>query len=342
MLTVVCLTASIYGWERIFVEYNLARITFFISVDSTNADLYAERMRYDGLYGPIKYANNDVEKHIELGGKDPNVHFSRGMEYYSSNKLEAIKYFTNAITFGRDVYVLRGSLYLETRQYNLAILDFKKALELNPSEEARYFLAVCYSILGQYDQSINLFLKGRHYYYVVEQLILLDKLKEAIIYQDSVPKYLSGLINYKIGNYKPAKLFLELSLKNDSMHYMSEYVLGKIYLREGSKNKALQHLERSMQKGFGFFDILSEDDDYSKLQADDKYIALVSKYHKVKTDDIQNKMNKVLKKDTAFEIEKHNLVNNRMEAILTNSIYKSEYKKLFQLKHEFSFNTNAP
>ena len=79
--------------------------------------------------------------------------------YYAKDYYEAIKLYDEALKFGNyaEIYYNRGTVYgKELKQYETAIQDFNKAIELNPNYfEAYTNRGLIYDNLGKYERAIQ-------------------------------------------------------------------------------------------------------------------------------------------------------------------------------------------
>ena len=80
------------------------------------------------------------------------------------NALQSIKkYIEHGEKLSSDVYKLKGDLHSELGLYNEAIIALTKAIELNPKNKDAYFTrAECYFELGNFDVSLQDFLKSKY------------------------------------------------------------------------------------------------------------------------------------------------------------------------------------
>ena len=91
--------------------------------------------------------------------ENANIYFSRGNNLWNKHKYnEAIIEYTKAININpkfADAYKNRGNVYLDKRDYKNALSDYKKAIEVRPNfPNAYYNIGVIYSRIGDYDQAI--------------------------------------------------------------------------------------------------------------------------------------------------------------------------------------------
>jgi tetratricopeptide (TPR) repeat protein len=85
--------------------------------------------------------------------------------YYSKDPKTQIEYYSQALLLWKDaygikiksaIYVNRGSAYKNLKQYDKAINDYNKAIELNPADaDAYYDRGIIYYYLKQYNKAIN-------------------------------------------------------------------------------------------------------------------------------------------------------------------------------------------
>ena len=100
--------------------------------------------------------------------KDENLFALLGWSYHKiKNYEQALKNLNKAIQLASHAgyYVDRGVIYLELKNYEQAINDFNKALELNPDASYSYFgRGKAYNALGRYEQAVNDFTKYIQHY----------------------------------------------------------------------------------------------------------------------------------------------------------------------------------
>lgn len=103
-------------------------------------------------------ALNDINKVTS------QIQVQKGAELFNAAKYdEALKAFNQAITddnTNSDAYYYRGMIYDAKKQRNLAISDYKKALQYNPQQYlANYLIAVDYDTLAQYKYALEFYKK---------------------------------------------------------------------------------------------------------------------------------------------------------------------------------------
>jgi len=96
---------------------------------------------------------------------EANSHISIGLEYYRlENYNLAIENFTKAIELNPNdfyLYSFRGDAYVEIGYYNLAINDYTKSIKLNPNDSNGYNgRGVVYGLQGNYKSAIKDAKKG--------------------------------------------------------------------------------------------------------------------------------------------------------------------------------------
>lgn len=85
-------------------------------------------------------------------------------------------------------YFLRGTLYFDSQKFDLAIVDFSKAIEIHPTFNLHYNRGLSYSNLQQYDNAVEDYGKAlafnskdhNVYYYRGNSYLLLGEYKKAI------------------------------------------------------------------------------------------------------------------------------------------------------------------
>ncbi|MDD4182544.1 MAG: tetratricopeptide repeat protein [Candidatus Omnitrophica bacterium] len=113
----------------------------------------------------IKFEPQPAKKNISLGEvKEAQECFQKGIDYFKEKKYdEAIVEFEKALKIDPNLaegYYGLGYAYCYKNQCEAAIPYFQKAIELSPNYADAYnAMGYAYSILGKYDDSINYYLK---------------------------------------------------------------------------------------------------------------------------------------------------------------------------------------
>jgi len=97
--------------------------------------------------------------------RDADSYTNRGIAYVEKGQYDqAISEFNKALEINpkdTEAYYNRGLAYYDKGQYDKAISDYTKALEINPRDvEAHNNRGVAYGKKGQYDQAISDFTKA--------------------------------------------------------------------------------------------------------------------------------------------------------------------------------------
>ena len=112
-----------------------------------------------------KEAKREVKKEPEKEIKDANGYHGRGFSYFAKNQYDlAVGDFTKAIELDSNylvAYYNRGVAYFDLGQYDVAIVDFTKAMELGLRGKGSYHIrGLAYAKQGQYDLAIADFNKA--------------------------------------------------------------------------------------------------------------------------------------------------------------------------------------
>ncbi len=99
----------------------------------------------------LEMAIADYNKAIELDPKIALAYRNRGNAYYQQHKLDqAISIDPNCV----EAYFNRGYFYFEKRDYSHAIVDYSKAIELDPKLAMAFEgRAMAYCSIDNYDKS---------------------------------------------------------------------------------------------------------------------------------------------------------------------------------------------
>ncbi len=110
-----------------------------IRISPSNIDAYRSRAGIKATLLDFEGAIMDIDSAIVIAPSDSYLRLTLGFLYKDSGKFElAIQHFTKVIEMDSKVahaYNGRGIAKAELKQYNEAIIDFKKAIELQPNNE---------------------------------------------------------------------------------------------------------------------------------------------------------------------------------------------------------------
>lgn len=115
-----------------------------IKMEPDNSNAYYYRSILNEKNGKIDQAKMDIDQAIMMG-KNNKIYYKMYFEkakLQKDNKDEAIELLTNSITLNSEftaAYKLRGDIYLEIDEYELAIKDFTSALKYGDIDLEIYF-----------------------------------------------------------------------------------------------------------------------------------------------------------------------------------------------------------
>lgn len=114
---------------------------------------------------------------------------ARGQYYYNEKQYDLAMYnFTKAVTTDPnsnyiDAYFYRGMTYAVKGEYNKAIDDFTRSIELNNNSDSLYYRGITYSNIKQYDKAIEDFEKIINNPEYNNAVNLLDSARKAMEHQ---------------------------------------------------------------------------------------------------------------------------------------------------------------
>jgi len=137
-------------------------------------------------------------------------------------------------------YYNLGRVYKVNKEYDSAVLNYKKAGELNPFEE-KYSLAII--AIAQ-----EMAKEGDTEYRRQEFDMAIDNYKKAIQYS---PAYTTAYFKlartyFKMKDYENTQIILEENLAVDSNQEQSEKMLGDIYRSTGNPDNAIEHYSKAI------------------------------------------------------------------------------------------------
>ncbi|KAJ3151588.1 TOM (translocase of outer membrane) complex component [Geranomyces variabilis] len=146
--------ASIY-MERTEVERAAAEYDRAIAVDPKHADTYYHRGQIRVLTGDNQGAVEDYKRSIELDSSFVYAHIQLGVALYKLGDVQgALDTFKNAGKRFRksgEVYNYQGEILLDTQQYDEAIKNFDKAIEMMPDSPLPHINKAMLYLQGRQD-----------------------------------------------------------------------------------------------------------------------------------------------------------------------------------------------
>ena len=166
-----------------------------------------------------------------------------------------------------------GNIYLELGEPKMAIIHYDKMTEDYP--EALFNKAIAYKSLHKLDDAVVTLKKlTEHsvqmigaYKYLVEILVTLGKLKEAVNYIDKARKsfgdvfllhYLRGLVYEREKNLIGAYHEYMIAAREDSEYPHVHKTLAKLADAIGQKNQVLKHLRKAIRQRFDVWSSIKE------------------------------------------------------------------------------------
>lgn len=228
-----------------------------ITKEPNNKRAYRKRADCYSVMNNFDKAAADYFKIInELDSNDINCLHNMGKMYETMrDNNQALEYYNKAIRLGRSqswVYTSRGIFYLNNKQYDLAMLDFEKALEINSKSAVAYqFKSIVISESGgEYDDAISCINKAIKFA-VNDTAKVFYSSVDAISNKDVVLMSIArGDINHAYKKYDNAILEYNELLKNGDL---TDKQLSQIYFKIGYTNctlanyiEALRYLTKSI------------------------------------------------------------------------------------------------
>ena len=212
---------------------------------------YQIYMKLDDLNSANKYLQKALdlnkEKYSDEGDelgqlindlKNANKTLTSGFinEAIEESKVLVNKYKDNSICYYR-----LGYAYKENKDFDNAIINFNKAIELNPYN-SKYK-----------DEIRNIsnveMLKGKDAYDLKDYQMALDYFNKALEYDpsNSAAMFRIGNIYYAIKEYKKAANVLQGGLKINNRNYKVLYMVGKCYVAMNEYEKALDFFDKTIE-----------------------------------------------------------------------------------------------
>ena len=156
-------------------ELSVSALTKAINLKNDLYEAYILRGNAYSHLNRFEDAMNDLDKCSSLRPHYPDIYYVKGLINYRLKRFnEAIKNFNIAIELESDSQILyryydgRGGAYMRLKKYDEAMIEFKKAISINPNRGEFYNnLGWIYFIKSNLEKAIELFLKSIELFYKV-------------------------------------------------------------------------------------------------------------------------------------------------------------------------------
>jgi len=203
---------------------------------------------------------NETEKYrrvkVDTSGNDASTYLSRGNKNLP-NYQEAIKNYDKAIELDpkfESAYYMRGVAYCGLHNYREAIKHYNKAIELDPENPLYYSVrAWAYGHVGNYEEAMK----------DCNKAIELDPKSPILTFVYSSRGYIySRLGNYEQG-IKDVERSIALGNPNDPWPY---YIMACIFSIQNNADLACQWLKKAIDKGYKDWEHLKSDKDFDNIR----------------------------------------------------------------------------
>jgi len=163
---------------------------------------------------------------------------------------------------GVQAYYAIGSFYDDIKEYDSAIVNFRKAIAFDPSYTPAYSAAGAVFMKMEITDSALSYL---------HRAVKLDPA--------AVTATLNlGLLYHDIGRHDSAIVYLQQAIRLDPSKPRSYYMLGCSYALANQPEQAIAYLRQAYEKGYKNFDALLTDTDLLGLKENKDFQALLDKY----------------------------------------------------------------
>ncbi len=217
-------------------------LTLVIAGGCTQLDQSLPEPKYrPAWFSQIKGINKPAKETKSISSKLAQELYLHGMNYYQQGKYKsAIDRFDAALVEGKEFiapYMALGEVYSLTQQPYLAQVNYKRALELDPSlVEARIALGTIYMEQGKYELALEhlnaaLELQPNHpKAQLTRQKLAKQYLKQGIAFRNSA-------------NWKQARMSFQAAVKADPSLGEAYLELGKVYMAQKQYQPATDNLK---------------------------------------------------------------------------------------------------
>ncbi|MBL8203976.1 MAG: tetratricopeptide repeat protein [Blastocatellia bacterium] len=217
-------------------EFEKAINTFDKFLETNPSHLQARQLLGLSLV-EISYNTAAIEQLVPtlaVAPNDPAILYSLGLAYIRTNQLKEAEGLIQKLAVlptGLAVsHLLKGQLQLARFEFEKAIIDLKKAGELNPElPRLHYSIGLCYYKLGLNKAGLSAF--------------------EAEVKQrpkDFTTLYYLALLHEAEGNLDPAKQYVDLALAMQPNSVEVITILGKVLSRQGKNAEAAIAIEKAV------------------------------------------------------------------------------------------------
>jgi len=215
----------------------------------------------------FKHAVDDSRLRLQAQTNLGFLHLKRARTYTQSDQLSAalrdLELAQDLLPPSFELYDLLGGAYLKAKDLR-AVEASRKAVELNPTEQAWERLSQALLANGKVDEAVEVFsqkvkeqpqnllfhvLLGSAFWDRSEYLNALDQYQQAATLSPSSARaqYLVGFMHQMLGNLSAAKSSLELALRLDPEFVPANLTMGELLAGEGKWHEALPFLEKVAQ-----------------------------------------------------------------------------------------------
>ena len=199
------------------------------------------------------------------------------------NYLDAIDYYEAALNKDpKNVVLLNkvGMSQLLLRRYKVACKNFERAIKLNKNYANAYAnLAVVYYQEGSYAKSIR--------YY--DKAIQIDDMQAVFFNNRAASLFAKKQFEKATADYnkalqldpdildratRAAGVQAKLPSPGDIAHY--DYVIAKLFARNGSTDRSLHYLKKAMEEGYSHINDVYKDSEFSELRKDPRFAELMA------------------------------------------------------------------
>ncbi|TDR16756.1 tetratricopeptide repeat protein [Marinicella litoralis] len=234
---ILYLKAKIYNELK---EYNssIGYLTQALERSPLNDNLlYSRAHRYNKL-GETKLALGDLDASRSINPTHYEIYYLYDKIYSDHDDYrQAIRYSSLGLTYRDDDYFynLRGWNYYMNDNLELGLLDFEKAIQIEPNNANSYEgIAAIYIEQGHFDEALNL----------INKSIELDGVNTNRLNQ-------IAYINSEIGKYDKAVISYYKAIDTGQPNSRTYNNLGWIHMEHKRFNEAISVYEKAIDKGFG-------------------------------------------------------------------------------------------